>query len=143
MTDTQAARIKELRMNGLGYRTIADSLGLTRDIVRNYCKANNMGGYAKATALNIQERMAEGKVCVCCGKEITQPENGRPRRFCSDQCRRQWWKLHPETGNRKAVYSKVCAYCGKTFTAYGDNRRKYCGHSCYIRDRFWRDEDGV
>ena len=125
MTDTQAAQIKELRVNGLGYRTIADSLGLTRDIVRNYCKANNMGGYAKATALNIQERMAEGKVCVCCGKEITQPENGRPRRFCSDQCRRQWWKLHPEAGNRKAVYSKVCVYCGKTFAAYGDNRRKY------------------
>lgn len=143
MTDTQAARIKELRMNGLGYRTIADSLGLTRDIVRNYCKANNMGGYAKATALNIQERIAEGKVCACCGKEITQTENGRPRRFCSDQCRRQWWKMHPEAGNRKAVYSKVCAYCGKTFAAYGDNRRKYCGHSCYIRDRFWRNEDGV
>lgn len=143
MTDVQAVQIKELRMKGEGYRAIAATVGLTRDIVRNYCKSNGMGGFAKATALNIQERLAEGKACTCCGKGITQSENGRPRRFCSDQCRRLWWKTHPEAGQRKAVYTKVCVHCGKTFEAYGDNRRKYCSHNCYIKKRFWRDEDGI
>lgn len=52
MTDAQAVQIKELRMKGMGYRTIAETVGLTRDIVRNYCKANDMAGYAKATAMN-------------------------------------------------------------------------------------------
>ncbi len=70
MTDAQAVQIKELRMQGMGYRTIAEMVGLTRDIVRNYCKANDTAGYAKATAMNLQERIAEGKICACCGKEI-------------------------------------------------------------------------
>ena len=143
MTDAQAAQIKELRMQGMGYRAVAEAVGLTRDIVRNYCKANGMEGYAKATALNIRERVSDGKACVCCGKAINQPENGRRRKFCSEKCRRQWWKTHPEAGKRKAIYKKVCAHCGKDFEAYGDSRRKYCSHNCYIKDRFWRDEDGI
>lgn len=89
MTDAQAAQIKELRMGGMGYRTIAEAVGLSRDIVRNYCKAKGMGGYVAATVKNLQERMESGTICICCGKEITQPENGRPRKFCSDRCRRQ------------------------------------------------------
>ena len=32
MTDAQAAQIKELRMGGMGYRTIAEAVGLSRDI---------------------------------------------------------------------------------------------------------------
>ena len=143
MTDEQAVQIKELRMKGAGYRSIASILGLSRDIVRNYCKANGMEGFAQATLQNLHERMAEGKACVCCGKEIIQPESGRPRRFCSDKCRRQWWKTHPEAAKRKAIYTKTCARCGNVFEAYGDNRRKYCNHDCYIKDRFWRDEDGI
>lgn len=143
MTDVQAVQIKELRMKGAGYRSIASILGLSRDIVRNYCKANGMEGFAQATAQNLKERLAEGKVCVCCGKEIIQPESGRPRRFCSDKCRRQWWKVHPEEAKRKAIYTKACARCGNVFEAYGDNRRKYCNHDCYIKDRFWRNEDGI
>ena len=29
-----------------------------------------------------------------------------------------------------------CRECGKPFTAYGNSRRKYCSHECYIRNRF-------
>lgn len=143
MTDTQAAQIKELRLKGAGYRSIASMLSLSRDTVRNYCKANGMDGFAQATVLNMKERLAEGKACICCGKELVRSGAGRPRRFCSEKCRRQWWQAHPEAGKRMAVYMKVCTRCGIEFEAYGDNRRKYCSHNCYIKDRFWRDEDGV
>ena len=143
MTDAQAAQIKELRLKGMGYRAIADALGLSRDIVRNHCKAKGMGGYVAATVKNLQERAEHSGICICCGKEIAQQGNGRPRKFCSEKCRRQWWKTHPEEGNRKAMYTQVCARCGKEFTAYGNNHRKYCSHDCYIKARFWRDEDGV
>lgn len=143
MTDIQAAQIKDLRLNGAGYRSIASITGLSRDTVRNYCKTNGMDGFAQATMRNLRERLLEGKACVCCGKEITQPGKGRPRRFCSEKCRRQWWKAHPDAGKRMAVYTKNCARCGSVFEAYGNNRRKYCSHACYIKDRFWRDENGV
>lgn len=56
MTDAQAAQIKALRLQGEGYRAIASAVGLSRDIVRNYCKANGMEGYGKSTALNLQEQ---------------------------------------------------------------------------------------
>lgn len=143
MTDAQAAQIKELRMQGEGYRAIGAAAGLSRDIVRNYCKANGMDGYAKATLLNLQERLEDGKACVCCGKKITQQENGRPRKFCSDECRRTWWKLHPKAAQRKHIRTVICAYCKKQFEINGSREQKYCSHNCYIKDRFWRDEDGV
>ncbi len=69
MTDAQAAQIKELRMNGMGYRTIAEAVELSRDIVRNYCKANGMGGYVAATVKNMQERIEAGPYVSAVGKK--------------------------------------------------------------------------
>ena len=139
MTDFEAAQVKEMRLNGMGYRAIAEALGLSRDIVRNHCKAKGMGGYVEATVKNLQERQWQNGICLCCGKETEQAGTGRPRKFCSEKCRRQWWKTHPEEGSRKAMYTQVCARCGKEFTAYGNSHRKYCSHDCYIKARFWRD----
>lgn len=59
MTKEQAAQIKELRMQGKGYKAAASAVGLSRDIVRNYCKANGMEGYGEAVKLNLQREMAE------------------------------------------------------------------------------------
>ena len=59
MTKEQAAQIKELRLQGKGYKTVASAVGLSRDIVRNYCKANGMNGYGEAAKLNLQREMAE------------------------------------------------------------------------------------
>lgn len=36
----------------------------------------------------------------------------------------------------------VCANCGKPILDYARKKRRYCSHECYIRDRFWRLEDG-
>ena len=77
---------------------------------------------------------------------LIQPSTGRPKKFCSDKCRREWWKAHPEKLHRKdtAIYTMTCARCGKEFTSYGNKNRKYCSHDCYIKARFWEGlEDGV
>ena len=50
MTDVQAARINRLRMEGKGYKAIATETGLSRDIVRNYCKKHNLSGYASVVS---------------------------------------------------------------------------------------------
>lgn len=62
MTEIQAVQIEELRMNGKGYKAIASAVGLSRDIVRNYCKANGMGGHGKTVALSMQRRQADVKM---------------------------------------------------------------------------------
>ena len=62
MTEIQAIQIEELRMNGKGYKAIASAVGLSRDIVRNYCKVNGMEGYGNTAALNMQKRLADVKM---------------------------------------------------------------------------------
>ena len=47
MTEEQKQMIVRLRNVGLGYRKIAIVLELSRDKVRNYCKAIGLDGYAK------------------------------------------------------------------------------------------------
>lgn len=59
MTKEQAERIRELRMRGKGYKAVASAVGLSRDIVRNYCKVNGMEGYGEAVKLNLEKEMAE------------------------------------------------------------------------------------
>lgn len=144
MTEFQATQIENLRKQGVGYRSIGTIVGLSRDIVRNYCKNKGLDGYANDLKVNIQEQMSQGKACWSCGRKIDQPHTGRRRKFCSETCRREWWKAHPEAGRHSedASYHLTCSYCGKAFISYGNKNRKYCSHSCYIRDRFWREEDG-
>ncbi|HIU76069.1 MAG TPA: hypothetical protein IAC62_09325 [Candidatus Pelethocola excrementipullorum] len=57
MTDMQAAQIETLRMQGKGYKAIASAVGLSRDIVWNYCKANGLEGFGEAAAMNMQNRL--------------------------------------------------------------------------------------
>lgn len=57
MTEIQAAEIEVLRLQGKGYKAIASAVGLSRDIVRNYCKANGMEGFGEAAAMNMQNRL--------------------------------------------------------------------------------------
>ena len=144
MTSMQAKQIREFRMKGVGYKAIASVLGLSRDVVRNYCKSHGFDGHATEVSMNLKEQMQKGDACLCCGKVVQQPGMGRKRKFCSDKCRREWWVAHPEASQKKetAIYEKTCAYCGKPFTVYGNKYRRYCIHECYVHDRFWREEEG-
>ena len=144
MTDFQEKQIRELRVRGIGYRAIASTVGLSRDIVRNYCKKHGMDGFAEELTVNLKEQMQQGIACIACGREIHQPTTGRPRKFCSEECRRQWWKVHQSQLKRRptAYYRKVCPYCGKEFLAYGNKNRKYCSHECYVHDRFFWEKEG-
>ena len=56
----QTAQIRALRMQGKGYKAIASDVGLSRDIVRNYCKAHGMEGYGEAAALNLRAQKGAG-----------------------------------------------------------------------------------
>ncbi len=144
MTEAQTRQIREFRIKGAGYKAIASVLGLSRDVVRNYCKTYGLDGYALEVAVNMKEEIDQGKACIYCGNAVSQPKLGRKRKFCSDSCRRNWWNAHPEASKKKetAFYEKTCLYCGRQFTVYGNLKQKYCSHECYSHDRFWREEEG-
>ena len=131
MTTEQGKAIVEMRVKGFGYRAIASELGLSRDIVRNFCIKMNLNGYAKDFA-NMQS-------CANCGALFQPPHTGRPRRFCSEPCRREYWKMHMDE-LKTVKYSCMCNYCGKIFMDKNISK-KYCSHDCYIHSRFYHQED--
>lgn len=133
MTNEQKQQIKKLRQAGYGYATIASSMGLTKNQVSAFCRRSNLTG-TKSTVY-IEER-PKPNCCHNCGKPLTQTPGRKPVKFCSNICRTRWWNTHLDKVNRKAFYFFTCAYCGKPFTAYGNDHRKYCSHECYIASRF-------
>lgn len=143
MTTQQEEQIRILREQGIGYRNIGNIVHLSRDTVRNYCRSHNLNGYHEAVKRNIKRMMMDKSVCSYCGAPIEQRHTGRPKKFCSDSCRLKWWKQNRDQMkiNPDAVYEFHCQYCGKIFTAYGNKKRHYCSHDCYVRDRFWSVSD--
>lgn len=138
MTGFQAKQIRELRVRGGGYRSIASVVGLSRDIVRNYCKTHDLDGLATNVRINIKEKMENKEACLSCGRDLKQPVTGRKRKFCSETCRREWWLQHSDSikRNETSYYELTCAYCEEGFKVYGNKNRKYCSHNCYVHDRF-------
>ena len=119
--------VLKLREQGLGYKRISAETGLTLGAVRNTCRMAE------------KNVTSNENVCLCCGKKLTASEGrGRTKKFCSDRCRNQFWRQHldEKKGNSKSVYTKTCAYCGKTFEVYGHKAQKYCCYEHSVKDRY-------
>jgi len=119
MTLYQKRRVGELRGKGATYTAIASELGVSENTVKSYCRRNNV------------EYVSNG--CPECGIPLINTPHKKQKRFCSDKCRLAWWAKNPEAMNRQAVYNFVCRTCEKTFTAYGNAKRKYCSRACSAR----------
>ena len=77
------------------------------------------------------------KMCITCGAPLTLNTNGRPRKFCSDACRRKFWKTHPKPELWDCIREMTCPICGRVFYAQNENtrHRKYCSRACANRAR--------
>lgn len=125
MTDLQKLQIRQLRNEGKSYSKIAAELGVSENTIKSYCRRNKIG------------KVAETPVCCAnCNAALEHTAGVKRKRFCSAQCRIAWWNAHPQNVNQKAVYNFTCPVCGTPFTAYGNKKRKYCSHKCYIAFRF-------
>lgn len=127
MTDVQKEKIRYWRMEGLGYGEIATRLGLPENTVKSFCRRNSLTGTAATEA---------STACRHCGQPLAKSPGRKGRKFCCEACRRAWWKANPELVERKAFYRLACVRCGREFESYGNKRRKYCSHACYIAERF-------
>ena len=124
MKDERKRQIIALRREGAGYGSIASQLGLSINTVKSFCRRHSLAT-PKAES-----------VCEQCGRPIEQTPGRTRKRFCCDACRNKWWNSHLDLVKRKAVYTFTCPTCGKEFTVYGNRRRKFCSHACYIAYRF-------
>ena len=129
MTESQKSQIKTLRKEGLSFGNIASTLNLSVNTVKSFCRRN-------LSALETETEIPTDGICRYCGRPVMRIAGRKEKKFCSDKCRMNFWKEHPDELNKKAIYSFECTYCHKPFTAYGNSHRKYCCHECYIEDRF-------
>ena len=130
MTEQNKAGISRLRLAGYSYTQIAGILHQSRNTVKSVCQRY---GFKQGVT---PETGRESGVCRNCGMRVTQPQGRKHRIFCSDVCRRVWWKAHRDSGKKKTATQVRCVFCGRMFEDYARNHRKYCCHACYIRDRF-------
>ena len=120
----QKRRILELRQEGSDFATIANDVKLSVNTVKSFYRRHTL-----------KEQSGAGSLCRYCGKVLVQTPKVKPKHFCSEVCRRAWWKEHPEAGAKKAFYEKACAFCGKPYTVYGRADSKYCSLECAHRAR--------
>ena len=145
MTSAQKEEIYKLRLQGLGYKAIARELLMSVDAIKGYCKRHHLNGPAEVVQLNAQVLQEKNGVCLQCKKPIRQKKYGRTKKKCSDACRYTWWNENQAKRSKSetAIYHYTCPNCGKNFISYGNKLRKYCSHDCYIKSRFWSDDDGI
>lgn len=130
MTKEEKQNILTLQAQGLGYKRIAATLGISENTVKSFLKRADK----VPEIFHVPEapRVDDGKhLCLQCGKSVPQNPGRKEKKFCSDACRYRWWNSHPAKDA-----DRICPVCGERFTAYGRRSRKYCSHACYILDRF-------
>ncbi|MER0123339.1 RNA polymerase subunit sigma-70 [Streptococcus sp. ZJ93] len=132
----QQSAIRQLRQDGLGYKAISHKLSISVNTIKSFCRREGL----------ISQKTNTAKIscdyCPVCAKSLTHISGKKKKKYCSDRCRMKWWNTHQEKVKRKAFSNQICVGCLHSFTSYGNQKRKYCSHHCYITDRFGgRNED--
>ncbi len=118
MTDQIKEKMIELREQGLGYRRIAQEVGL------------NVGSVTIFFRRLIEKNAAT--FCRYCGKKLKQSKGHRQKKYCDARCRYLWLKAHPEEQDLRAYRVIICANCGCEYKTYGSKERRYCSRQCYL-----------
>lgn len=131
MNSMEKKCIYSFRFSGRSYREIAELLAIKENTVKSYCFRNHL------TDKDIKAQAVDKLgCCQQCGSSIEQQLKCKPRRFCSDKCRVQWWNDHRQLKRHKNPHLVKCIGCGTDFIVYGSQSRKYCSHECYIHSRY-------
>ena len=127
MTLEEKIKVQKMRLNKKSYSQIAESLKVSENTVKSFCRRN---------CLQISEEIEILENCKNCGTSLINIEKHKPKKFCSDNCRLNWWKNNKDQIKKKAIYIIKCSNCGLKFESYGNSKRKFCSHKCYIDSRF-------
>ena len=133
MINSEKERLKLLREKGYSYSKISKILSISENTIKSFCRRNK---------LNIVREKIVSEKCKQCGNDYENNHKGPNKKFCSDRCRREWWKDHDYCICKKAYYKLICCECGQEFQSYGNKDRKYCSHDCYIKNRFGKGDRG-
>lgn len=120
MTAKDKLEILNLKRSGVSLKNIAEKFSISIP-------------YVKKIAYSVK---ADETYCIQCGKVIKRGKSN-PRKFCSSECKRKFYKENPGVFNMKKVRTSICLYCHNEFQHYGRVRRerKFCSKSCAAKYR--------
>ena len=119
MTAEEKLKILDLSNKGMNSKEIAAECKIAASYVR------------KILSLVSPEQT----FCLECGC-VMDKGRFKPKKFCSDKCKREYYKKHPECVHKKKFKKHICPCCHKEFLSYGKPHRKYCSRTCSSRSRF-------
>lgn len=120
MTKDEIAQLDEMRIAGLSPSAIATKLDKTISTITSYIR---------------RHPVPQGVVlCRHCGSFIKVESGKKQRKFCSVSCKVAWWNEH-RYENRTNIITRKCEYCGREFSCYESENRKYCSQECYHNNR--------
>lgn len=121
----QKDSILALRDQGKSYQSIADTLMLSANTVKSFCRRSDTGKADDAGT-------ASENSCRNCGAILSQAPGAKQKTFCCDKCRYAWWNRRKS----RHPYQLTCCYCGRKFISFGNRKKKFCGRECYLRSRY-------
>lgn len=125
------------RRQGYSYEKICKLINVSKSTVATYCRRHDIKPVTNVKETRTSEQQKYGNMfCKYCGSKLIQSRRGQPKKFCSEACRRSWWKENEQALDKQAYYLITCKNCNKLFKSYGNKNRKYCSHECYILDAF-------
>ncbi|WP_312712067.1 hypothetical protein [Proteiniclasticum ruminis] len=116
MRKDQIDKIVELRKTGIGYRSIAAAMGLSRDVVRYHCKVMGIDGFGDEVKSR-QEEFVSKEFCKNCKMSINNNHiAGRRKTYCSASCKKKWelerplkkWLKISQTRTKEREECKLC-----------------------------------
>lgn len=144
MNAEEIEKLKIYRRQGYSYEKICKLIDVSKSTVAAYCRRHDIRPIKHVKESRTAEKQIdENLFCKYCGSELIPAKRGKPKKFCSEACRRSWWKENEHELNKKAYYILTCKNCNKLFESYGNKNRKYCCHECYVFDVFTKKRDGV
>ena len=147
MTNEEATRISELRDQGYGYKKIADTLSLSLNTVKSYCRRHEVpktipaptpstapaeayAALAEASAL-VSPLVAPGEPSVASPGPSAAP--GEPSAAPVEPSATP---AEPSTQSPSLTNNPVCKHCGTPIYQYPHRRkRQFCSDAC--RQKWW------
>lgn len=121
---TKKEAILSLYQQGQKYSEIADFFSLSPNTVKSICRRSGLKPKCPGSHTS--------GLCRNCGTPLPKTHNKKPKTFCCDQCRYDWWNKQ----RRLKPYRLSCCYCGREFVSFGNKNRKFCGRECYLCSRY-------
>ena len=110
LTEKTKQAIKQMRLENLGYKKIAQQLDISLATVQSYCRRNNLT--PDDLSINVPKMYVQ---CLNCGATLQHEVNRPSKKFCSDRCRNQHWynQKCSKSTNETPVTKVFCICCGK------------------------------